>query len=195
MTDCKIEYFAQIVQILEHLENINDEKLEEDIKFYIEKLKNFECKDDLMRSKLDFLLEQIEPAFMHVQHRRYSPDLLSMCVLWENNSSSLYKPIREEGVLTLPSPRYIRKLNSVLSVDTGFTEQTLRYLKSRIEKLNEREKIGSFIMDEVYVAKWCEYTRSDGRIYGMEQNGASILAPMGVYTVGRKMNQPKPCSQ
>ena len=89
VTDGKIEYFAQIVQILEHLENINDEKLAEDIKFYIEKLKNFECEDDLMRSKLDFLPEQIELAFMHVQHRRYSPDLLSTCALWENNSSSL----------------------------------------------------------------------------------------------------------
>ena len=106
---------------------------------------------------------------MHMQHRRYSSDLLSMCVLWENTSSALYKQIREEGVLTLPSPRYIKKLTSALSMDTGLSEQTLKYLAARVAKLNEHEKIGSLIMDEVYVAQQCEFTRSDGRIYGMEE--------------------------
>ena len=93
-----------------------------------------------------------------------------MCVLWENTSSTLYRQIRDEGVLTLPSVRYIKKLNSALFVDTGLTQQTIKYLEDRVAKLNELEKIGSLIMDEVYVAKRCEFTRSDGRIYGMEEN-------------------------
>ena len=37
-------------------------------------------------------------------------------------------------------------------------------------KLNEREKIGSLILDEIYIAKRCEYSRSTGQIYGMESN-------------------------
>ena len=66
---------------------------------------------------------------MHTNHRRYSPELLSICVLWENCSSNLSKQIRDGGVLTLPPVRYIKKLTSALNVDTGLTEQTVKYLK------------------------------------------------------------------
>ena len=41
--DGKIRYFVQVIQILEYLENINNEKITEDTAFYIEKLKKFEC--------------------------------------------------------------------------------------------------------------------------------------------------------
>ena len=54
-------------------------------------------------------------------------------------------------------------------MDTRLSEQTLKYLKACVAKLNECEKIGCLIMDEVYVAQWCEFTRSDGHIYGMEE--------------------------
>ena len=165
-----ITYFTEIVEILKTLENMNEEELQEDIKFHIEKLKQFQGIEGFVRSKLDFLVEQIELAFMHVKHRRYSSDLLSMCVLWENSSSNLYKQICEEGVLTIPSPRYVKKLTSAISMDTGLSGETLKYLEARIAKLNDREKVGSLIMDEVYVAKRCEFTRCDGRIYGMEEN-------------------------
>ena len=168
--DSKINLFSQIELVLKKLDNMNDEQPDEDIEFYIENLRKYECKDASVRSKLDFLIEQIQIAFMHVQHRRYSSELLSMCVLWENTSSTLYRQICDEGVLTLPSVRYIKKLNSALFVDTGLTQQTIKYLEARVAKLNELEKIGSLIMDEVYVAKRCEFTRSDGRIYGMEEN-------------------------
>ena len=67
------------------------------------------------------LIEQMELAFMH---RRYSSELLSICVLWENTSSNLHKQIREEGILTLPSQRYIQKLNSAIFMDTGLTGLT-----------------------------------------------------------------------
>ena len=70
----------------------------------------------------------------------------------------------------MPSVRYIKKLTSATCVDTGLTEQTLRYLKARIANLDERERIGAMIMDEVYAAKRSEFVRSYGRIYGMEEN-------------------------
>ena len=56
---------------------------------------------------------------MHIKHRRYSADLLSMCVLCENTSSNLYKQIRNEGMLPIPSFRYIKELTSAISVETG----------------------------------------------------------------------------
>ena len=120
----KITLFAEIVQILGHLENINKEKPCEDVNYFVERLKLLECEDPSIKYKLEVLIEQLELAFMSIQHRRYSPQLLSMCVLWENTSSAIYKQLREEGVITLLSTRYIKKLTSALSMDTGSRCQT-----------------------------------------------------------------------
>ena len=104
--ECKIKYFSQGVRILKHLDIIKGEKIKDEVNFHVEKLKQFECPDDVTSSKLNFLVEQIELAFMHSQHLRYSPTLLSMCVLWENTSSNLYQQIRDKGVLTTISTIY-----------------------------------------------------------------------------------------
>ena len=117
-----------------------------------------------IRQKLVFLIERLELAFMHDKHRRYSSDLLLTCVLWENTSSNQSKQMREEGLLTFPSQRYIQKLFSAISMDTGLTRQT-----ARAAKLNERVEIVALLMDEVYVSNKCEFTRSNGRIYEMEK--------------------------
>ena len=146
--------------------SVNDE-----VDMCVKRLENLEGSvGDIIRSKLQFIIEQLKLAFMHLNRRRYSADLLSICVLWENTSTNLYKQIRNEGLITIPSIRYIKKLTSALTVDTGLTDQTIKYLEARIAKLNEREKIGSLIFDEVCVAKRCEFSRSTGQIYGMENN-------------------------
>lgn len=105
---------------------------------------------------------------MHDKHRRYSSDLLSSCVLWEDTSSNPYRQIRDENVLTLPSQRYIHHLTSAISVETGLINETLRYLEARVRKLNKREKIGALLIDEVYFSKRCEFTRNNGQIYDMK---------------------------
>ena len=92
---------------------------------------------------MTFLIEQTKLALMHkicidVTHLT----LLTTYVLWENTSCNVYKKIQEEGLLTFPSQRYIHKLTSALSVETGLTDSTLKYLDARVVKLNEREKIG-----------------------------------------------------
>ena len=97
-------------------------------------------------------------------------DNLAKNVEWENTYSNLYKQIRNEGMLIIPSFRYIKKLISAISVETGLTDQTIKYLGARIAKLNDREKIGSLIFDEIYVAKRCEFSRSTGQIFDMENN-------------------------
>ena len=166
ITKCKeLSYFNEIIQIVDFLWNLTSaapiiDPFEE-VKYYVEQLKSLEFPNEWIRQKLMFLIEQLELAFMHNKHRRYSSDLLSTCVLWENTSSNLYKQIREEGVLTLPSQRYIQQLTSAISVDTGLTEHTLKYLEARAAKLNEREKIGALLIDEVYHGL-LEYT--DGKL-------------------------------
>ena len=89
-----------------------------------------EYPSESIHQKLVFLIEQLKLAIMHDKHHRYSSDLLSTCVLWENTSSNFYMQIREEGVLTFPSQCYIQKLFSAISMDTGLTKQTLKYLEA-----------------------------------------------------------------
>ena len=62
----------------------------------------------------------------------------------------------------------IIEYSAALSVETGLTEETVKYLNARIKSLNTREKIGGLIMDEVYCDRRCEFSRSTGSFYGME---------------------------
>ena len=86
-----------------------------------------------------------------------------------NTSSNLNLLIRDEGLLTIPSIRYIKKLTSAISVETGLTEQTIKYLKARFLRLDDREKIVSLIFDEIYVAKRCDFSSSNGQICGIKK--------------------------
>ena len=63
--DGKLKKFSQVTQILKHLDDMKDEKGKDDIDFYIGKLKEYECKDEITRSKLDFLIEQIHNVFAY----------------------------------------------------------------------------------------------------------------------------------
>ena len=121
---------------MEFLHKFNTETLlPDEASYFIDKLKDIETPNDLVHSKLLFLIEQLNLAFMLNKHRRYSPDLLSTCVLLENTSSTLYRQIHDEGILTIPSVRYIKKLTSAISVDTGLTPQSMKYLKARASRL------------------------------------------------------------
>ena len=166
----KISLLNEIIEIMDYLKKLNNSNpsIPDEVNTCVQRLRKLEGEvDTVIRSKLQFIIEQLQLAFMHIKHRRYSPDLLSTCVLWENTSSNLYIQIRGEGLLTIPSIRYIKKLTSAISVETGLTEQTIKYLEARFLRLADREKIGSLIFDEIYVAKRCEFSRSNGQIYGI----------------------------
>lgn len=106
------------------------------------KLKNLEDNMNLnIRSKLQFIVEQLQLAFMNIKHSSYSHDLLSIYVLWHNTYPVyIYKQIRDEDLLTVPSTRYIKELTSALSVETGLTENSIKYLKTRCQRLNNGKK-------------------------------------------------------
>ena len=65
---------------------------------------------------------------MNIKHFRYFPDQLSIFFLRENTSSSLYKEVRDDRLLTIPSTRYIKKVTPALSVEIGLTENIIRYI-------------------------------------------------------------------
>ena len=123
-----ISLFDQIIEIFEYMKALCSHPhfyISDEVNMFVRKLKHLEYNVNLnIRSKLQFIKKQLQFAFINIKHRRYSTDLLSVCILWGNVSSSLYKQTRDERLLTIPSARYIKKLTSALSVETGLTENT-----------------------------------------------------------------------
>ena len=72
-----------------------------------------------------------------------------------------------------------QKIRSVLPVETDLSENTIKYLEARCQKLHNREKIGCLTFDEIYTAKRCEFSRSNGQIYGMS-NEQPTKTPLSV---------------
>ena len=118
--------------------------------------------------KISFAAEQLKLALKSSRGRRYSPTLLTTCVLWKMTSPALYKQIDKEGVLSIPSPKYIDKLAKPFKPETGFPESTKKYLKARFVNLTDREKVVNLILDEVYCAHRVEY--KGGTFYGYENS-------------------------
>jgi len=122
--------------------------------------------DESVNGKLLFLVEQLKLATMSPYRRRYSPSLLTLALMWENSSPSLYKQLIEENVLSLPSIRHLRTLSKAFSMDTGLTESTRSFLVARLKRLSERERHVVLIIDEIYTAQRVEY--QSGKLSGYE---------------------------
>ena len=94
----KISYFYNIVKILEHLQIIEFPMSQDEVDECVSRIEKLtKLADELIQPKLIFVMHQLQLAFMHIKHHRYSSNLLSTCVTWEN-TSNLYKQI---GLLTL----------------------------------------------------------------------------------------------
>ena len=90
----KIQYFSDITYILQYIQKIDTNyespPINDQVNACIEKLEKLEhLVDQHIRPKLVFIIKQLKLAFMNSYHRRYSADLLSVCVLWKNTSPNL----------------------------------------------------------------------------------------------------------
>ena len=77
----KISLFDQIIEISEYLKALCSQT-HLDISEEVNVCVNV-CENNVnlnIRSKLQFIIEQLQLAFMNMKHRRYSSDLLSICV-------------------------------------------------------------------------------------------------------------------
>jgi hypothetical protein len=113
-------------------------------------------------------MEQLGLCLKEPKGRRYSPFLIACAAMWLTTSTALYNQLLQEDIFCLPSVRYLKRLSSALSSDTGLTESSVQYLEARVKQLSARERIVSIVIDEVYCAKRIEF--SGGKIYGMENN-------------------------
>ena len=161
---------AVVENIIVFLRNMSDEKLpppKNTVEYCVSVLnKTIPELDEKTAKKVSFLKEQLSLSMISNHSRRYSPDLLACAALWLEVSPALYKQIRSEEILTLPTERHLKDLTKAFTVETGISEATVKYLKARFSKLNDREKVVNLMADEVYSSKRVEY--SGGTFYGYE---------------------------
>ena len=113
--------------------------------------------------KLMFLCEQLE--FLCNPNKSFSTNLLTLGILWKAHSTSCYKTILSDNVLTLPSLRTLRRISQNFS---HLESDTLRYLSLRVESLNSYERSVILMFDEIYVYQSLEY--DSGRFVGLSTN-------------------------
>ena len=170
----KIESLTQLLEILNLLErkycelvngpSSNKRCLEFCADFLEKALPNLSAENEI---EISFIIEQIRLCVIdNSRDRRYSQALLGMTSMWNSTSSTLYKQILNEGVITLPSTRTLYRLSSAITVDTGFNDSALKYIKLRTENLNQFERKMSILIDEVYASNACEFV--NGQFRGIE---------------------------
>ena len=73
----------------------------------------------------------------------------------------------DEGVMTLPTADYLRRLCSAIDTNIlSLTESGMAYLRARCSKLLEKDCLVSLLKGEVYVQKNVQYI--NGKFYGEE---------------------------
>ena len=118
--------------------------------------------------KVAFLVEQLSLVYSKPNGRRYSSSLLAMSFLWQSVCPALYNQISLDGMLNLPSSKYIRNLVARVGDDLKLTDPAKKYLEARFSKLNTNDHQVSLLMDEVYCKQTVQY--SNGRFFGAENN-------------------------
>ncbi|QQP40436.1 Putative LOC101234561, partial [Caligus rogercresseyi] len=170
----KIRSITEALNIAAYLgsrDQLPDKEMFEDIRARLERYINSAELEEVHYSKLSFIFEQMNLLFKPRSGRRYSPGLLSSCLMWQNINSGLYEQLHSSNAMSLPSPRYLRSIACSVTVEAGLSSSTIRYLQSRIQDLCTREKNVTLIIDEVYSAQRIEFVR--GKFLGNENNQAT----------------------
>ena len=82
----KMSLLNEIIEMMDYLKKQCNFSLSipDEVNMGVQRLRNLEEEvDAVIRSKLQIIIEQLQLAFMHIKHCRYSPDVLSNCVLWD----------------------------------------------------------------------------------------------------------------
>ena len=111
--------------------------------------RRFSC--DLLTMACDLLTMACDLLTMACDLLTMACDLLTMACMWQNVSPALYKQIKSESILTLPTAKYVRRLSSGLNVEAGYevSDVTRAYLQAKKRKLSEKDAIVAILMDEI----------------------------------------------
>ena len=121
--------------------------------------------DMAVHSLVQFVITQLPLVQVPKERWRYSSTVIKLSFLWYITSTSPYKKLRD--LFILPSITRLRQLSQGTTVDSS--DINLNYLHQRTAQLNDKEKIVTLIIDEVYTAQRMEY--SNGAFIGLTLDG------------------------
>ena len=130
-----------VIHILEYLHKLTGNEIPSKVKVdsgieEIHKLNQDHSK------KMSFIIEQLRFVLTdEPRQRRHSADLLAMACTCSSDYSALYSQIISDCVLTLPCPKYVRRISNGIEAESCFTvsDSTVAYLEARKKKLAKKD--------------------------------------------------------
>jgi hypothetical protein len=152
------------------------------MKAILNDLKSSESFSD--KSILNFIDEQISFLTISPEKYRYSPNTLIFASMLNIISPQAYKFIRNSGLIILPHPSTINKLNSKISSNPQKEQQDsnfLEYAKQRVLELKNNDIYVSLMMDEIHLKPYVDYKGGD--IVGMSYDNSDIASSAYVFMI------------
>lgn len=133
---------------------------------------------------IQFLTEQLKLLSKNKERRRYSTEFMVFCCLLFTISPHAYKYMRSYGTITMPHPMIIRSICSSHGMNPQLENEDstfLRYMKTRISDLDERQRAVTLMLDEIHIKPFFDY--KGGNIAGIAQNSPEAATSAMVFMV------------
>ncbi|XP_049269019.1 uncharacterized protein LOC119382267 [Rhipicephalus sanguineus] len=133
---------------------------------------------------IQFLTEQLKLLSKNKVRRRYSTQFMVFCCLLFTISPHAYKFMRSYGTITMPHPMTIRSICSSHGMNPQLENEGstfLRYMKTRISDLDERQRAVTLMLDEIHIKPFFDY--KGGNIAGIAQNSPEAATSAMVFMV------------
>ncbi|XP_045036372.1 uncharacterized protein LOC123477088 isoform X5 [Daphnia magna] len=109
---------------------------------------------------------------------KYDSGFLMQCLLLKLKSSSTYTHLKNNNILPLPSLSTLRRRLSSSECKYGFNELALQNMKQALENLQNWERWGSLMWDEVSLKKDLTWHATRLEWHGIVDFGEDIEAPI-----------------
>ena len=100
-------------------------------------IQTIKCEQIVNVALLHFIIKQLQLLFKTKEGRRLSTTLITIAILWQLTSTSLYKKLK--AVFILPSSSRLRAYSSSRTVESGSMD--LSYLQQQMTHLSARKRI------------------------------------------------------
>lgn len=125
-------------------------------------LMNCQKTNEESKKKIMFLKDQVK--LLSYDRPSYSIETLIFSTMFFMTYPASYSFVRDSGLLTLPSPKYLSTFNKG-NIETGAAKQ---YLKKQIEFLAPHEKYVCLLNDEIYVKP--QFSYAGNKVLGLAEN-------------------------
>ena len=97
--------------------------------------------------------------------------------------------MRDNGVVSLPHPDYLRKLKLSSSISQCSESSHELFLKEIFSSLKEEEKLVTLMLDEIHLTKGLTY--KGGKLYGMSVNSEDAATSLQAFMISSLLSKNK----